>query len=526
MPDTQSQRLGKYDILAEIGKGGFATVYRALDTDLGREVALKVLDPLLMRDPAWVARFRQEARTIAALDHPRIVPIYEIGQAEGILFIAMKLLPGGSLAHRIKAGPLPWAEVVRLTGEIAEALDFAHGRKVLHRDLKPANVLLDEDGHAVLTDFGFARLVADHSLSVSISGGGVVGTPAYIAPEVWEGEPSGRPADLYALGCIVYELASGVQPFGGGTTPAVMRAHFQPLAVPGRWPEGVPSGLGDMLETALAKAPTDRYSSAGELAAAVAGLTIDALAEPYAALQVAVTAGDWAHALALAGQIRTQKPDCRDVAALEAQALAGQERAARAKQAATWHAEAESALTQGDRVAAALAIKQWAALTPEDPVLAEFHERVKESPSSPVDLTVPPDRSTRSSHRWITIGIGVLVLFIVIIILTQVSRQDNDNNTGVVPGTPALATTGTTVEVDSRAGWQQTGISVRRGQSLTITHVIGQWSQCQANGCPYVGAEGVAEQLMDWPDNVIMGCPHAALIAQISGATPFCVSSQ
>ena len=272
MPDTQPNRLGKYEILAEIGKGGFATAYRARDPDLGREVALKVLDPLLMRDPAWVARFRQEARLIAALDHPRIVPIYEIGQAEGILFIAVKLLESGSLADRIAKGPLPWAEVVRLTGEIAEGLDFAHSRKVLHRDLKPANVLLDADGHAVLTDFGFARLVADHSLSVSVSGG-VVGTPAYIAPEVWDGEPPGKPTDLYALGCIVYEMATGAQPFRGATTPAVMRAHFQPLVLPAQWPEGTPPGLGDVLRTALAQAPADRYAQAGELAAAVAGLT-------------------------------------------------------------------------------------------------------------------------------------------------------------------------------------------------------------------------------------------------------------
>ncbi len=377
MPDTQSQHLGKYDILAEIGKGGFATVYRARDPDLGREVALKVLDPLLMRDPAWVARFRNEARTIAALEHPRIVPIYEIGQAEGILFIAMKLLESGSLADRIATGPLPWAEIVRLTGEIAEAFDFAHSRKVLHRDLKPANVLLDADGHAVLTDFGFARLVADHSLSVSISGGGVVGTPAYIAPEVWEGEPPGRPADLYALGCIVYEMAAGVQPFTGSTTPAVMRAHFKPLALPDRWPAGTPAGLGDVLAVALAQAPADRFTSAGELAAAVAGLTIDALAEPYATLQAAATAGDWAQARALAGRIRAQKPDYRDVVALEAQALAGQERVARAEQAATWRADAEAALAAGDRSAAVRAAKQWAALTPDDPELVTFKSRLQ-----------------------------------------------------------------------------------------------------------------------------------------------------
>ncbi|MCB0056844.1 MAG: serine/threonine protein kinase, partial [Caldilineaceae bacterium] len=154
------RHLGKYQIIEEIGKGGFATVYRARDLDLGPEVALKVLDPLLSRDPVWVARFRREARAVASLDHPRVVTVHEIGQAEGLLYIAMKLVEGGSLAQRLAEGsPLSWEETLRITGEISEALDFAHSQGVLHRDLKPANVLLDERSGAVLTDFGFARLV-------------------------------------------------------------------------------------------------------------------------------------------------------------------------------------------------------------------------------------------------------------------------------------------------------------------------------------------------------------------------------
>ncbi len=425
MPDTQPNRLGKYEILAEIGKGGFATAYRARDPDLGREVALKVLDPLLMRDPAWVARFRQEARVIAALDHPRIVPIYEIGQAEGILFIAMKLLDSGSLAGRIARGPLPWADVVRLTGEIAEGLDCAHARGVLHRDLKPANVLLDADGHAVLTDFGFARLVADHSLSVSVSGG-IVGTPAYIAPEVWDGEAPGKPADLYALGCIVYEMAAGVQPFTGATTPAVMRAHFRPLVLPAAWPEGTPPGLGDVLRTALAQAPADRYASAGELAEALAGLSVDRLAKPYATLQAAVAAHDWSQALTLAGQIRTQKPDYRDVVALEAEALAGQEHAARAEQAATWRAETEAALARGDHDAAALAARQWAKLTPDDPALAALRAKLEARQAPPAKspeadtgeveqprATAPAGMATRSRRLPLAAG-GIALLALVL----------------------------------------------------------------------------------------------------------------
>jgi serine/threonine protein kinase len=231
MSPNSTRNLGKYQIIEEIGKGGFATVYRAQDLDLSRPVALKVLDPVLTRDPIWVARFRREARAVASLDHPRIVTVHEIGQAEGVLYIAMKLVEGGSLAERLKqAGGLPWPEVVRLVEQIAEALDFAHAQGVLHRDLKPANVLLDRRTGAVLTDFGFARLVADHSLSVSMSGasGGIVGTPAYIAPEIWEGETPAVQTDVYALGCILYEVVTGQMLFTGHSAPAVMRAHFQP----------------------------------------------------------------------------------------------------------------------------------------------------------------------------------------------------------------------------------------------------------------------------------------------------------
>ncbi len=446
--------LGKYQILGELGKGGFATVYRARDPDLGREVALKVLDPLLTRDPVWVARFRREARAVASLDHPRVVTVHEIGQAEGSLYIAMRLVEGGSLRQRIEAqGPLPWDEVVRLAGQIAEALDFAHGQGVLHRDLKPANVLLDARLGAVLSDFGFASLVADNSLSISMSGG-VVGTPAYIAPEVWEGDDPSPRTDIYALGCIVYELVSGQALFGGNSTPAVMRAHFQPRKLPETWPEGTPPGLNDVLSAALAQEPAGRYAAAGELAAALAGLSTDLLAEPYAALQAAVEAGRWQDALALAGQVRAVDAgyrdaaaletaakaglreeqlaipyaelqeavedarwqdarwqealalaaqvrgvdaDYRSAAALEAAALAGLQQEALARQAAEWRTEAECALSDGEFRDARRATQKWQELTPGDPELADFRQRLAEAQARPILTAQPPEQPAAPS---------------------------------------------------------------------------------------------------------------------------------
>ncbi len=358
--------LGKYQILEELGKGGFATVYRAHDMALDRDVALKVLDPLLMRDPEWVRHFHKEARAIAKFRHPRIVTIHDIGQIEGSLFIAMELIAGGSLADLLKLqGPLPWERVVETMNQMAEALDYAHSRGVLHRDLKPGNVLIDPETGAILTDFGFARILSDNSMTVTMSGG-VVGTPEYIAPEVWDNEQVGPAADIYAMGCILYELVTGEVLFSGKSVPAVMRAHFKPRLFPETWPEGVPPGLTEALERALAIDPAQRYATAGELAQAVSSLSIDTLAEPYAALEEAEAAGQWQRALDLTDAIKAQDSAYRDVAALEQRALARLQEEARAQQAAVWKEEAEQALAEGDLAGAELAVKQWLKLAPED----------------------------------------------------------------------------------------------------------------------------------------------------------------
>ncbi len=369
---------GKYDILEEIGKGGFATVYRARDRDLDREVALKILDPLLMRDPVWVKRFKREARAVASFKHPHIVSIYEIGQAEGVLYIAMELAQGGNLEDRIQQlGRLSWEETLRLVQEMASALDYAHGKGVLHRDLKPANVLLDPETGSVLTDFGFVRILADNSMSVSLSGG-VVGTPAYIAPEVWKGQNATAQTDLYALGCILYEMLAGEKRFTGQTSPAVMMAHFKPPPLPTDWPEDVPPGVNQVLERAMAMEPEDRYASAGELAEDLAALTIDRLAEPYAALEEAVAAGRWEEALALADEIKAVDADYRDVAGLEQRALTGLAEAAKREQAAQWREAAEEALAAGDPDAAELALGQWLTLLPGNERALAMKERVSE----------------------------------------------------------------------------------------------------------------------------------------------------
>lgn len=273
---SDAEQLGKYQILDELGRGGFATVYRALDTTLDREVALKVLDPLFLRDGAWVARFRREAKSAARLVHPHIVTIYEIAEADGRLYIAMQLARGGSVAHRIAAeGRLSWDETLTILQPVCEALTYAHAQGLVHRDLKPANILLDSELGPLIVDFGFARLMGDNSMSLSASGG-IVGTPAYIAPEIWELDSAEAPADIYALGCIVYEMLTGRVLFGGRTPMQVMRAHDYGPQFPDAWPDGVPAGISRLFARALAKASSDRYASPHALWEALATEAVEA----------------------------------------------------------------------------------------------------------------------------------------------------------------------------------------------------------------------------------------------------------
>ena len=266
---------GKYLIIQEIGHGGFATVFRAKDLNLEREIALKILKPLLMSDPIWVRRFRQEAKAIARLEHPHIVTIYEVREHEGRLFIAMQLASEGDLAQRIKSRDrLSWQETVGVITQVARALDFAHQQGVIHRDLKPSNILFDRTAGVLLTDFGFARIVADNSLSMSLgaASGGIVGTPAYIAPEIWDNKPATPQSDVYSLGCILYEMVTGKPLFGGETPLQVMRAHDNGPQFPAQWPDDVPRGLEKVLQRAVTATPEARYASAGEFARALAAL--------------------------------------------------------------------------------------------------------------------------------------------------------------------------------------------------------------------------------------------------------------
>jgi serine/threonine protein kinase len=269
------ETVGRYEILEKLGEGGFAIVYKGRDTTLDRMVALKELRPLLLQDKAWAKRFQREARTIARLDHPNIVPIYDVHQWDERLFIVMRLIEGVSLEEQIRRQRhLSWSETLHAMIHLSAGLAYAHDQGVLHRDLKPANILVDVDRGPMLSDFGLAKLVGEFSMSVSESGS-IVGTPHYIAPEVWEGQPPSAQSDIYAMGCILYEMINGEKIFRGDTPPAVMLAHFKPLSLPNVWPEGFPPGVAGIIRTALAQHPAERYASVFEMAQALTDLTPD-----------------------------------------------------------------------------------------------------------------------------------------------------------------------------------------------------------------------------------------------------------
>jgi serine/threonine-protein kinase len=266
-PNSQTAQLsaalaGRYRIDRELGQGGMATVYLAEDLKHRRHVALKVLRPELAAT-IGAERFLAEIATTANLRHPHILPLFDSGDADGALFYVMPYVEGESLRDRLnREKQLPLADALAIALEVADALSYAHGRGVVHRDIKPENILL-ENGHAVVADFGIAQAVTDSGGERLTQTGMVVGTPLYMSPEQANGEPVDARSDLYALGCITYEMLAGTPPFTGANAMVVMARHaMDPVpALRTARPE-VPGQVAEAIERALAKTPADRYPSA------------------------------------------------------------------------------------------------------------------------------------------------------------------------------------------------------------------------------------------------------------------------
>ncbi|WP_328924298.1 serine/threonine protein kinase [Streptomyces sp. NBC_00190] len=273
--DLRGRRIAGYEVESEIGRGGMAVVYRARDLRLDRTVALKLLAPELARNDTFRQRFAHESRVAAAIEHPNIVPVFEAGETEGLLYIAMRYVAGQDLRAMLdRTGPLPVGTAARIAGQIASALDAAHDHDLVHRDVKPGNILIaegtdsDHPEYAYLTDFGLTKK------SLSLTGfttvGQFVGTLDYVAPEQISGKPVDGRCDVYSLGCVVYETLAGGPPFERDDDMALLWAHqFDPPPPLTSRRSGLPGAVDEVLAKALAKSPEDRWSTCLEFTGAL-----------------------------------------------------------------------------------------------------------------------------------------------------------------------------------------------------------------------------------------------------------------
>jgi serine/threonine protein kinase len=263
------QTLGKYRIEGLLGRGSMAEVYRAFNPDLAQYVAIKVIHPLRLDDPETVARFRQEARAAAALNHPNILRVFDLSEQDGLHYMVMELIEGETLAKRLAAAPkgLPLPEVRQWFRQLCDALDYAHQRGLIHRDIKPSNIMITADGRLILADFGLARLANSEKLTAT---GYTIGSPAYMSPEQIEGVADlTHLTDIYALGCVLFELLTGRTPFMGTSNASVIIKHLNELPpVPSALVEGLPQGIDGIVLRALSKKPDDRFATARQMAEA------------------------------------------------------------------------------------------------------------------------------------------------------------------------------------------------------------------------------------------------------------------
>jgi serine/threonine-protein kinase len=287
MSITPGENIGPYRIIEQLGSGGMATVYKAYHPALDRYVAIKIMHPAFKADPQFFERFQREARVVAKLEHPNIIPIYDFNEHQGEPYLVMRFVEGDTLKPRMESGPLSSAEILHLTRPVCQALAYAHQQGVLHRDIKPSNIMLSSNGDIFLTDFGLARMVqaGESTLSQDM----MIGTPQYISPEQAQGlrELDGR-TDVYSLGVVLFEMLTGQVPFTADTPFATVHDHiFTPLPLPTTLNPDLNPAVERMLLKALAKEPADRFETVDELLEGLEASLGPEIAAPSAAAETA-----------------------------------------------------------------------------------------------------------------------------------------------------------------------------------------------------------------------------------------------
>ena len=263
MEDLTGKQLGPFEIIAPLGEGGMAAVFKAYQPSVDRMVALKVLPRQFSNNPEFMGRFEQEAKIIAKLQHPNILPVHDYGEHDGYAYIVMPFVETGTLADLLLGQPLPLERIVKVVTQLGDALDYAHSKGIIHRDVKPSNVLIDSLGNCLLTDFGIAKIIA--GTSEFTQSGYLIGTPAYMYPDQGMGEVIDNRSDVYSLGVILYEMITGRVPYAAETPIAILMKRLNdPLPVPHSINPNIPENVEKILLKSLARNKNDRYSTAGE----------------------------------------------------------------------------------------------------------------------------------------------------------------------------------------------------------------------------------------------------------------------
>ena len=268
MEDLTGKQFGHYQIVAPLGEGGMAAVYKAYQPSMERYVAIKVLPRHMSASEEFVSRFKREAKMLAQLQHPHILSVFDYGEADGYPYIVMPFVQSGTLADLVQKRRLSLSEIRRVMSQIGEALSYAHGHGMIHRDIKPSNILIDERGNCLLTDFGLARM-AEASIKITTSGA-ILGTPAYMSPEQGAGSNIDQRSDIYSLGVILYEMVTGRVPYTAETPIAIVFKHIQdPLPSARKLNPDLPEPVELVLLKVLAKNPDDRYQTAEDFVQAI-----------------------------------------------------------------------------------------------------------------------------------------------------------------------------------------------------------------------------------------------------------------